>query len=148
MHKRCGRKLSLHSQLHAREGSVDLLEGLGGEVIIRHDGVSGIPARNHRLFTNLVFRREVRAQIEMVLGYSNDLPVSSREDFVERQEPLYHEVYSMVRAHLGEQALWRKQSYGMQVRLTTFPLGTWVWLYDVGRSPKWQRNNSGPLLVA
>ena len=99
----------------------------------------------------LVFGREVRARIVLVLETANDMSASSRKDFVERQEQLYREAYSMVRAHLGEQALRRKQSVDMRVRPATFPVGTWVWRYNtrryVGRSPTWQRNYFGPFLV-
>ena len=55
------------------------------------------------------------------------MPASSREDFVERQERLYREAYSMVCIHLGEQAL--RQLYDMRVPPATFPVGIWVWLY-------------------
>ena len=100
---------------------------------------------------HLVFGREVRAPIDLILGAANDLPASSREDFVERQERLYREAYSMVCAHLGEQGQWQKQSYNMRVQPTTFPVMTWAWLYSprqyLGRSPKWLRNYSGPILV-
>ena len=39
----------------------------------------------------------------------------------------------------------------MRVRPASFTVGTWVWYYSprryVSRSPKWQRNYSGPFLV-
>ena len=73
-----------------------------------------------------MFGREVFAPIDLVLGTANDMPASSREDFIERPERLYREANSMVYAHLGKQALRRKQSYDMRVRPATFPVGTWV----------------------
>ena len=72
----------------------------------------------------LVFGWEVRTPIDLVLGTANDLPASSREDFVYPQERLYREAYLMVCAHLGEEALRRKQSHDMRVWPATFPVET------------------------
>ena len=52
----------------------------------------------------LVFGRKVRAPIDLVFGTPNDSASTNREDFVERQERLYREAYSLVRRHLSEQA--------------------------------------------
>ena len=74
----------------------------------------------------LVFGREVRAPIDLVFGSSGNSVPTNREDFVERQERLYREAYSLVRRHLGEQAQRRMKGYGMRVRPASFTVGTWV----------------------
>ena len=88
----------------------------------------------------LVFGREVRAPIDLVFGSPDDSPPTNRAEFVERQESLYREAYSLMQRYLGEQAQRRKKGYDMRVRPAFFTVGTWVWYYSprryVGRSPK------------
>ena len=74
----------------------------------------------------LVFGREVRAPIYLVFDSPGDSAPTNREDFVERQERLCCEAYSLVRRHLGEQAQRRKKGYDMRVRPASFTVGTWV----------------------
>ena len=73
------------------------------------------------------------------------------EDFVAQVERRYLESYALVRDVLGRNALRQKHAYDMRVRPIKFTVGTWVWTYSprryVGRSPKWQKNYSGPFLV-
>jgi len=44
-----------------------------------------------------------------------------------------------------------KHYYDLRVRPVEISVGSWVWMYSprkyVGRSPKWQKNYSGPFLV-
>ena len=98
-----------------------------------------------------MFGREVRAPIDLVFGCPDDSAPTNREGFVERQERLYREAYSLVRRHMGEQAQRRKKGYDMRVRPASFTVGSWVWYYSprryVVRSPKCQRNYSGQFLV-
>ena len=75
--------------VHAREGRVDLPEGLGGEVAIRHAAYRTSRHEATGFSPNLVIGGEVRAPIDFALGTTKDMPASSRENIFERQERLY-----------------------------------------------------------
>ena len=53
---------------------------------------------------HLVFGRKVWEPIDLVFGSTGDSAPTNREDFVEQQERLYREAYSLVRVHMGEEA--------------------------------------------
>ena len=61
------------------------------------------------------------------------------------------ESYALAREQLRRAAERNKHIYDMRVRPVQFPLETWVWFYNarryVGRTPKLQRNYTGPFLV-
>jgi len=59
--------------------------------------------------------------------------------------------YEVVRQHLEQAAVTRKDYYDRKVKEASFKDGDWVWyLYPrrrVGKSPKWQRFYTGPYMV-
>jgi hypothetical protein len=98
----------------------------------------------------IVFGRELSALIDLVFGRPVGPAYESVDEFVE--EKLRKMEYAhLVREHLKTSSARRKTYYDTKVRTRTLTLGSWVWYYSprryVGRSPKWQRNYSGPYLV-
>ena len=65
------------------------------------------------------------ALIDSFFDIPGDSTLTNREDFVERQEHLYGEAYS-VQEHLCEQAQRRKKGYGIRVISASFSVGFWV----------------------
>ena len=98
-----------------------------------------------------MFGRELRAPIDVVLGGSEETQYANRDEFVEAELLNQKEAYALARYHLGRRAERNKHSYDMRARSAKFGVGDWVWYYNlrryVGRSPKWQRNYTGPFLV-
>ena len=73
------------------------------------------------------------------------------DDFVVRQHEMAEQAYRLVRDHLQTNAERRKAAYDLRVRKSHLCVGDWVWYYCprryLGRSPKWQRNYTGPFLI-
>jgi len=99
----------------------------------------------------LMFGREVRAPVDVVLGTPpSDDPVTPDAYADELYQRLVT-AYQFVQEQLGLAASRSKRHYDLRVRPVTFSEGQWVWIYHprryVGRSPKWQRWYTGPYLV-
>ena len=99
----------------------------------------------------LMFGRELRAPIDLVWGGPGDPEYANPDDFVEAVRLLQREAYALARDHLKRRAERNKNNYDVRARPVKFEIGNWVWYYNprkyVGRSPKWQRNYTGPFLV-
>jgi hypothetical protein len=85
------------------------------------------------------------------VGRPPDPEYHSYDDYVEQKLKLIEESHAVVRENLHAASTRQKRCYDGRVRFQTFHVGQWVWLYNprryVGRSPKMQRNYSGPFLV-
>ena len=61
------------------------------------------------------------------------------------------ESYALAREQFGKCAECNNRMYNMCVRPARFSVGNWVWFFNarryIGRSPKWQRNYTGPFLI-
>jgi hypothetical protein len=102
----------------------------------------------------LIFGRENRMPADVVLG---DLDTSEAElpscmdeyaaNIIERQRA----DYALVREHLGESAIRRKEQYDIRVRPKEFVPGQLVWYHyprkRQGLSPKWQMYYTGPYRI-
>ena len=91
--------------------------------------------------------------IDILLGSPTDdeLPRSTADDYVAGYQDRLRQGYEIVRKHLGQAALRRKQQYDTSVKSSEILVGSWVWYFyprrRVGLSPKWQRWYTGPYLV-
>jgi len=101
----------------------------------------------------LFLGRENRAPLDLVMNPPADASYNGQtvDDFVEKQQEIARESYQQVREHLRTNAERRKIAYDTHVRPREFEIGTWVWYHYPrryqGRSPKWQRNFTGPYLI-
>lgn len=100
----------------------------------------------------LTFGREVRAPLDVVLGPPEDRDLeASVDDFVNKMHDRLVTAYEIAREQLQVTADRSKHYYDLRVRPVEISVGSWVWMYSprkyVGRSPKWQKNYSGPFLV-
>ena len=99
----------------------------------------------------LMFGKKLRASIDLVLGGPEETQYANPDEFVEVVRLNKKEAYALARDHLGRRAERNKHSYDMRARPAKFGVGDWMWYYNprryVGRSPKWQRNYTGPFLV-
>ena len=95
----------------------------------------------------LMFGREVNTAIDIVLGNPSG-PPQSTNDYAEHLTTMMAEAYEGVREHLGRCAERVKQYYDFGAKPIQFETGDKVWYYSPrqyrGRSPKWQKNWSGP----
>ena len=99
----------------------------------------------------IVFGRELSAPIDLVFGRPEGPAYESVDEFVEEKLRKMEHAHNLVREHLKTSSARRKTYYDTKVRTRTLTVGSWVWYYSprryVGRSPKWQRNYSGPYLI-
>ena len=99
----------------------------------------------------LMFGRELNAPIDLVLGRPDELQYQSIDHFVERKLSLMEAAYSVARETLNASSARSKKYYDVHTRPKSLQVGGWVWFYSprryVGRSPKFQRNYSGPFLI-
>ena len=99
----------------------------------------------------LMFGREVKAPLDLVLGIPTEEMEIQTETFVTDKIDKMRESYALVREHLGYAAERAKKYYDMRVKPSKFSVGNWVYYYTprryVSRSPKWQRMFTGPFLI-
>jgi hypothetical protein len=99
----------------------------------------------------LVFGRELNAPIDIVLGRPDEPEYYSYDDFIERKLSLMESAHDIARQTLNAQSARSKKYYDVRTRCQNLLVGDWVWVYSprryVGRSPKFQRNYSGPFLI-
>ena len=99
----------------------------------------------------LVYGRELSAPIDLVLGRPEGPQYHSVDDFVEQKLSIIETAHQMARESLHAASSRSKRCYDAHVKERQFQSNTWVWYYSprkfVGRSPKWQRNFSGPFLI-
>jgi len=101
----------------------------------------------------LVLNRENRAPVDLVLGVPQDEEphTDSYDEFVLKAQRRMREAHAIAREHLNVAAERRKNDYDIKVRRTDFKVGDWVLYFYPRRyknkSPKWQRNYTGPFLV-
>ena len=100
----------------------------------------------------LMFGRENRLPVDIVLGELTDRASVKRiDDFVEEMTNRQKEDFRLVRSHLGQAAMRRKQRYDDKVNEQTFQIGQLVWYFyprkKQGLSPKWQSWYVGPYRV-
>jgi len=101
----------------------------------------------------LFLGREVRMPLDLVMGLppDSDRQVSSMDGFVQQTQEQMTSTYDIVRQHLGVTAQRRKDTYDVRVRPQEFNVGDWVWYWYPrrysSRSPKWQKNYTGPYLI-
>ena len=85
------------------------------------------------------------------MGGPNEREYVHTDALVEEIRIAQEQAYSLAREQLKKAAERNKKNYDIMVRPMKFTVGTWVLYYSlrryVGRSPKWQRNYSGPFLV-
>jgi hypothetical protein len=86
-----------------------------------------------------------------ILGRPPDPEYHSYDNYVEQKLNLVEESHALVRENLHATSTRQKRCYDGRFRFQTFHVGQWTWLYNpmryIGRSPKMQRNYSGPILV-
>jgi len=101
----------------------------------------------------LFLGRENRAPLDLVMGIpaEDNSGCATVDDFVANQQEMAERSYQQVREHLQTNAEWRKVAYDTRVRQKEFTVSTWVWYHYPRRyqqrSPKWQRNFTGPYLI-
>ena len=99
----------------------------------------------------LVYGREVNAPIDVMLGRPDEPQYDSVDDHVQRKLDLLESAYRIARENLNACSACSKNHYQVRVHPKTIAVGDWVWFYSprrfVGKSPKFQRNYSGPFLV-
>ena len=73
------------------------------------------------------------------------------DEFVEEKLHKMQYAHNLVREQLKTSSARRKTYYDSKFKTRTSTVGSWVWYYSprryAGRSPKWQRNFSGPFLI-
>ena len=101
----------------------------------------------------LFLGRENRMPVDLAMGLPLHESVGPEtvDDFVARQHEMTERAYRLVRDHLHVNAERRKTAYDLRVRKSHLCVGDWVWYYCprryLRRSPKWQRNYTGPFLI-
>jgi len=101
----------------------------------------------------LFLGREVRMPLDLVMGLprDEDRQVDSMDEFVQRIQDQMASAYDTARKHLGVAAQRRKDTYDVRVRQQELDVGDWVWYWYPrrysSRSPKWQKNYTGPFLI-
>ena len=99
----------------------------------------------------LMFGREVRAPVDVVLGTPPSDEPATVDAYADELYQRLVTAYQFVREQLGLVASRSKQHYDLRVRPITYSEGQLVWVYHprrrVGRSPKWQRWYTGPYVV-
>jgi hypothetical protein len=99
----------------------------------------------------LVCGREVNAPIDLMLGRPEGVEYQSTDDYVERKLTNMERAHQLAREALQSSSARNKIRYDVRVHPKKLQIGDWVWCYSprryVGKSPKFQRNYSGPYLV-
>jgi hypothetical protein len=99
----------------------------------------------------LVYGRKLSAPIDLVLGRPEGPQYHSIDDFVEQKLSIIETAHQMARENLHAASSRSKRCYDTHVKKRKLKPNMWVWSYSprkfVGRSPKWQRNFSGPFLI-
>lgn len=99
----------------------------------------------------LVFGREVNAPIDLMLGRPEGVEYQSTDDYVEMKLTNMERAHQLAREALQSSSARNKIRYDVRVHPKKLQIGDWVWCYSprryVGKSPKFQRNYSGPYLV-
>lgn len=77
------------------------------------------------------FGRENMMPIDILLGSPPDdeLPRSMADDYVADYQDRFRQGYEIVRKHLGQAALRRKQQYDTSVKSLEILVGSWVWYF-------------------
>ena len=119
---------------------------------VHRGGIPSCTARVHWILANfIVYGQELVAPIDVVLGRPGGVEYRNMDDFVEQKLRAMEQAHALVRECLNTASARTKRYYDIDVRSREFTPGSWVWMYSprryVGRSPKWQRNYSGPFLV-
>ena len=101
----------------------------------------------------LMFGRENRAPLDLLYGGPEEesKAETNLERFAEDKVNLMKRSYQLARQNLNKNGLRMKRYYDMRVKPQLFQKGIWAWFYNprryIRRSPKWQRNYTGPFLV-
>ena len=100
----------------------------------------------------LMFGREVCTPLDLIYGQPEEEKEAVRYcDYVFNWKEKIAEAYTLAREQLGTVAERSKKRYDMKVRPKALKVGDFVWYYCprriVGKSPKLQRNFSGPYLL-
>src|SRR5215470_13727905 len=99
----------------------------------------------------LLFGRENRAPLDVVLGVPEGTPVEDIDTWVDVKIDRQREAYDLVRDHTGRAAERYKCYYNQRVKKIIFKPGDFVHVYvprrKIRRSPKWQRYYTGPFRV-
>ena len=99
----------------------------------------------------LMFDRELRAPVDVLLGDPSQTHYTAYDPFVEELLENQVQAYALVWEHVKTRAERNRKGYNLRVRPVEFPVGTWVLYFSPrkfqGCSSKWQRNDSGPYLV-
>ena len=74
----------------------------------------------------LMFGRELRAPIGLVLGGAEETQYANPDELVEAVRLNHKEAYAHLRDHLGMRAKRNKHSYDMRTRPVKFGVGDWV----------------------
>jgi len=111
----------------------------------KHDTTGFTPNR-------LMLNQEIRMPIDLVLADREDhRQWLSADDFIAGQQEMIQQTYQLVRENIRKCADRRKDRYNLDVKPTSYPIGTWVWRFYprryVARTPKWQNKWEGPHLV-
>ena len=101
----------------------------------------------------LFLGRENRMPIDLVMGLQTEEmnKSDSIDDFVQKQQEVAERAFQLARENLHENAKRRKTMYDIRVKKCGFAENDWVWYHYprryTRRSPKWQRNYTGPYRV-
>jgi len=101
----------------------------------------------------LMFGRENRAPLDLLYGGPEEesQAETNLERYAEEKVLMMKRSYQLARENLNKNGLRMKRYYDMRVKPQLFKKGVWTWFYNprrfVRRSPKWQRNFTGPYLV-
>ena len=74
----------------------------------------------------LMFGRELRATIDLVLGGPEETQYTNPEEFVEALRLNQKEAYALAGDHLGRRAERNKDNYEMRARPAKFGVGDWM----------------------
>jgi hypothetical protein len=101
----------------------------------------------------MLFGREVNLPLD--LAYGVDLEESERSDssdrYVSELQDRLRQTYSTAREALAKAVTRNKKAYDLRSKPQQYAAGMWVWYYYprrfTGKSPKFQRMFTGPLLI-
>ena len=99
----------------------------------------------------LMFGRELRVPIELVVGFPVEETGQEFNEVVSQRLDRFRDAYKLAREHLGQTAQRMKRTYDLRVREKDYKPGDRVWLFSprkfVGLSSKWGRGYTGPYEV-
>ena len=101
----------------------------------------------------LFLGRENRMPLDLLMGLPTEEVNAGRSinQFVAEMQERTEAAYIVAREQLRVAAERRKTMYVFRVKMKDFSIGDWVWYYYPRRyrfrSPKWQKNYTGPFLV-